>query len=117
MTTGAEVTEALRAALAKLGQEPRRRYTFRLSRTAEAHLRRLSWPHKWRGRRRSMRHLRPVRAWLLTLEDQMNTREAYAEIDGEIAGWIAQGRPPWTCESDVPPELREVRFVQRVSNL
>lgn len=91
MTTGAELIEVMRAAMAKLDQQPRHRYTLRLSRTADVHLRRLSWPHKWRGAGRSMRHLRPVRAWLRSVEASINTPKVYAEIDRMVADQMAQG--------------------------
>lgn len=117
MTTGADLIEAMRAAMAKLDQQPRPRYTITLNRTADVHLRRLSWPHKWRGAGRSMRHLQPVRAWLRSVEASINTPEVYAEIDMKVADWIASGRPPWMTEADAPPELRDARFAQRISNL
>lgn len=64
-----------------------------------------------------MRHLRPVRAWLRSVEASINTPEVYAEIDKQVAEWIAQGRPPWMTEADVPPELRDARFAQRIRKL
>ena len=70
--------------------EQPRRYIIRLNRTAEVHLRRMSWPHKWRGSGRSMRHLRPVRAWLRTLEDAVNAPEVCAEIDRAVVQRISQ---------------------------
>lgn len=116
MTTGSDPIEAMRAALAKLDQQ-RLRYAIKLNRTAEVHLRRMSRPHKWRGACRSMRHLRPVRAWLRSVEASINTPEVYAEIDKKVADWIASGHPPWITEADVPPGLRDARFAQRISNL
>lgn len=83
-----DLIDSLRLALDRMEHAQPRRYSFRFNRTAEVYLRRLAWPHKWRGRRRSMRHLRPALEWLRSVEDIMNRPEIYAQVDMMVGPWI-----------------------------
>jgi len=117
MSDSSELIRLMIEMRSKLAAKEGQRYYIVMGNTASKCLRRFSWPHKWRGPGRSMRHLKPVEKFINTLQQAINTPEVYANIDKQLDEWIAAGYPPWHTEANTTPELHNCRYVARISNL